>query len=66
MLDVGFTATRKTMGAPLVKPPFTPPEPFFKGPSGPKGSLCSEPFIRAAANPSPNSMPRTPGIANMA
>lgn len=34
------------------------PSPFTKQ------SLCSEPFIRAAANPSPNSMPRTAGIEN--
>ena len=29
-----------------------------------KQSLCSLPFIAAAANPSPNSMPLTPGIEN--
>ena len=29
-------------------------------------SLCSEPWRRAAAKPSPNSMPRTPGIENTA
>ena len=30
------------------------------------GSLCSDPVILAAANPSPNSIPRTPGMENIA
>ena len=29
MLDVGLKATRNTIGAPFVIPPFTPPAPFF-------------------------------------
>ena len=63
MLDVGLNATRNTIGAPFVIPPFTPPAPFFtKG----NASLCSEPFIRAASKPSPNSIPRTPGMEKTA
>ena len=70
MLEVGLNATRNTIGAPLVMPPFAPPAPFLRSAAGTvgsqKGSLCSEPFMRAALKPSPNSMPRTPGIAYIA
>ena len=67
MLDVGFNATRNTRGAPLVIPPLTPPAPFFRVlPSGPIGSLCCDPRILDAAKPSPNSMPRTPGMEKTA
>ena len=75
ILDVGLKATLNTRGLPLVIPPLTPPAPFFAvtarqpasaSAGAQKGSLCSEPLILAAAKPSPNSMPRTAGIENIA
>ena len=64
---VGFTAHLYMSGIPFVIPPLIPPAPFLDGlPSSFIGSLCSEPFMDAARNPSPNSMARTPGIANIA
>ncbi len=66
MLLVGLTAMRKTSGLPLDMPPLIPPEPFVAvwPRSSMKQSLCCEPFMAAALNPSPNSMPRIPGIEN--
>ena len=64
MLEVGLNATRNTIGFPLEMPPLTPPAPLPEVmPEGETiGSLCSEPFIPAALNPAPNSMPLTPGM----
>ena len=70
MLAVGLKATLNLISEPLVMPPLMPPAPFLTVLTVPssrvRASLCSDPFIRAAANPSPNSTPRTPGIENNA
>ena len=67
MLAVGFIATENMTGLPLEIPPLIPPAEFFEvlPEVSIMGSLCSEPFISAAANPSPNSIPLIPGIENM-
>jgi len=57
MDEGGFTATRMTISSPFEIPPSTPPEWLVRVPTLPvardtvNSSLCSLPFIPAAANP---------------
>ena len=70
MDGVGLKAARKMRGIPLVMPPRMPPAWLLLAVTRPsfmaKGSLCSEPRIRAARKPAPNSRPFTAGTPNMA
>ena len=63
---VGLMAALTTISLPLVMPQTKPPARFVA--VVPRSliiaSLCSEPVIRAAANPLPNSTPFTAGIEN--
>src|SRR5208283_633084 len=65
MDDVGLTATRKTTGMPVERPPRIPPALLVSVRTFPwtqtNGSLCSLPFMRAARNPAPNSIAFTAG-----
>ena len=47
------------ISAPVEIPPKIPPASFFSNPPGIRGSLDSEPSIRATRNPAPTSTPRT-------
>ena len=68
MEGVGFMAARKRIGAEVVIPPAMPPEWLLAGAApgaesrGSQGSFSAEPERRAAAKPSPNSTPLTPGM----
>ena len=66
MLDAGLTATLKIISFPFVRPPLIPPAPFLRVLpfEDTMGSLCSLPNILDAENPSPNSIPLTPGMEN--
>ncbi len=72
MVAGGLNATRKTSGAPLVRPPCTPPLRLVSVRRAPgrspaaKASLCSLPRIRAPANPLPSSKPLLAGTDSMA
>ena len=65
IVAVGLKATRKIMFSPLLIPPCPPPERFVAVRTLPsrisKESLCSEPFIAAAAKPEPISKPFVAG-----
>ena len=67
MVATGLNATLNSIGAPLLKPPTTPPAllvlvwKFF-----PISSLCWLPSIAAAENPEPISNPFTALMLNMA
>ena len=70
MEGVGLKAVRNRMGMPLEMPPKMPPAWLVRVRMAPssitKGSLCSEPRMRAASKPEPNSTPFTAGMANRA
>ena len=62
--EVGFTATLKIISFPFEMPPLIPPALFVAVVpfESVKGSLCCEPFMPAAANPDPNSIPLVAGM----
>ena len=68
MLDVGLTATRKTISFPFEMPPLMPPAWFVavRPDTSRIASFITLPRMRAAAKPAPNSIPLTAGTANTA
>ena len=74
-VEIGFMATRTTIGSPLVMPPSRPPArlvtrctlPVMVRPGAMVISSCtSAPVMRADSNPMPISTPLTAGMDSMA